>query len=63
MNYLAGKDYPWLCDQCKSAINNAALVSSTDEQYTDDPEGPAMFVYDNGLYCGKYHCANKPEGH
>ena len=60
MKYLTGKDYPWVCTNCRSMID-AAVLLITEGPDTDDEEAPANFVYDHGLYCGKYNCEAKME--
>jgi hypothetical protein len=55
MDYLTGKDYKGLCNVCKSAIDTAHMIIvelGPDDQYANDPEGPSMFAYDHGWFCG-----------
>ena len=60
MDYLTGKEYSWLCDKCKTAIDDIAHQFNEGLMPdSDDPEAPAMFVYDRGLYCGGKECINK----
>ena len=49
MNYLTGKDYPHLCDNCQKAIDDAydlIVDGYVSEEYVDDDEGPCMLAYD-----------------
>ena len=57
MKYLTGKDYPWLCKSCRAVVDTAVLLV-TEGPDTDDDEAPINFVYDHGLYCGKYECVH-----
>ncbi len=53
MEYLTGKDYTSLCDNCQKVIDQAhALIVDglVSEQYVDDNEGPCMLAYDKGLF-------------
>ncbi len=59
-DFLTGKDYPYLCDTCRATIDQIALLFNGDQADTDDPEAPAMMVYDQRLYCGGHECVNKP---
>jgi len=55
VDYLTGKDYPDMCDTCKDAINKAHMIiveMGPGDEYADDPEGPSMFAYDRGWFCG-----------
>tara|TARA_R100000315_G_C5118075_1_gene67480 strand:+ start:86 stop:259 length:174 start_codon:yes stop_codon:yes gene_type:complete len=49
MKYLTGKDYPWLCENCQKAIDDAhslIIDSLVGEEYVVDNEGPCMLAYD-----------------
>ena len=61
MEFLTGKDYPYLCDTCRAAIDSVAdaYIDGLMED-TDDEEAPCMYVYDHGMYCGGHECANPP---
>ena len=56
MEFLTGKDYPWVCEKCCAAIDAAALLFNGDQPDTDDEEAPAMYVYDHKMYCGGHSC-------
>ena len=65
MKYLVGKDYEdQLCKKCCAAISRAHELITTvgaDGEYTEDVEGPNMYAYDHGWFCGKYEgCINSP---
>ena len=52
MDYLTGKDYTWLCDNCQKAIDQAHMLivdGFASDIYADDNEGPCMLAYDKGL--------------
>ena len=53
--FLTGKDYPWLCEQCKAMVDQCVdlVRMGTD---TDDDEAPIMFAYDHKLMCGGHEC-------
>jgi hypothetical protein len=70
MEFYTGKDYPRLCDRCKSGIDECAeeieaRISLGDEDMVsgrvrlefDDSEAPSMLAYDRGLFCGGHECA------
>ena len=53
MNYLTGKDYTWLCDNCQKVIDQAHMLivdGFASDIYVDDNEGPCMLAYDKGLF-------------
>ena len=55
MEYLTGKDYPHLCDNCQTAIDYAHMLivdGFASEQYVDDDEGPCMLAYDKRWFNG-----------
>lgn len=50
--FYVGKDYPSLCDPCKTAVDDAAmLLGEGVGGDTDDPEAPLMFAGDHGWFC------------
>jgi hypothetical protein len=53
--FLTGKDYPWICEQCKTMVDQCVdlVRMGTD---TDDDEAPIMFAYDHKLMCGGHEC-------
>ena len=58
---LTGKDYPYLCEDCRAAITAMAEVLTDFGPDGDDEEAAAMAVYDQGLYCGGHICINKAD--
>ena len=58
MDFLTGKDYPHLCDVCKSAIDSCLdlILFGSD---TDDVEAPIMYAGDHNLMCGGSSCDNR----
>ncbi len=52
MEFLTGKDYPWVCEKCRAAIDAAALLFEGDQEDTDDNEAPLMYAGDHGMLCG-----------
>lgn len=61
MEFLTGKDYPWVCEYCQATITQMAQMFAEGEmEDTDDPEAACMFMYDNWMYCGGQTC--KREG-
>jgi hypothetical protein len=53
MEFLTGKDYPWLCEECRGQVDRvAALFAEGAMPDTDNPEAPCDYVYDNRLFCG-----------
>lgn len=59
MQYLTGKDYPWLCDACKAVVSEiAALYNDGEMPDTDDEEAPINEAYDRGMLCQGHTCAN-----
>lgn len=61
VRFLTGDDYPHLCQDCRATISAiAASIFDGDQADTDDNEAPAMYVYDNKMYCGGHECVNKP---
>lgn len=60
--FLTSKDYPWLCNYCKDILDqHAGVFQDGLMEDTDDPEAPAMKMYDEGLYCGGDHCKKEEE--
>ena len=55
---LTGKDYPHVCELCRSAVDDAAmlLADGIDDAYMDDEEAPMMYAYDRGWLCGVGSC-------
>ena len=54
MEYLTGKDYTWLCNNCQKAIDNAHTLiidGFVSEEYIDDNEGACMLAYDKRWLC------------
>ena len=57
IEYLTGKDYPWLCDSCRATITSlASEMDNMDDLYTSDEEGPCNIAYDNGMFCEGHRC-------
>lgn len=58
MEYIV--DYPHLCDSCQTLIAQLAqhLIPEFEDTYASDPEGPCMFAYDKGLFCGDHECVD-----
>lgn len=48
-------DYPNLCQSCQATILAVAELLEEGPD-TDDPEAPAMWMYDHALYCGGRQC-------
>ena len=54
IEYLTGKDYPDLCDNCKRSIDDAhelIVMGFVSEDYVIDNEGPSMLAYDKRWTC------------
>ena len=53
--FLVGKDYPELCETCRSAIDSVVeqVMEGPD---TEDQESPLLFAGDHRLMCGGDHC-------
>ncbi len=61
MEYLTGKDYPYLCEACRAVIDTATLtIREAPDTYASDPEGPCNWVYDHRQFCGGRECVNRP---
>jgi len=69
MDFLTGKDYPHICEQCKVAVDQCAeeieaRMSLGDEDMVsgrvllafDDNEAPSTLAYDRGLFCDGGEC-------
>jgi len=70
MEFRTGKDYPWMCEGCRAAVDQCAeemaeRVSLGDGDMvsgrvlidlTDDKEAPLMLAGDRGLFCGWGGC-------
>jgi len=62
MGYLTGKDYPWLCEECRATVDSVVeLVEEYSDEYSSDDEAPCNFVYDHAMFCGGRECKNRPE--
>ena len=50
---LTGADYPDLCQNCRTSIDNAyeLIQLGLGDDYSLDPEGPCMFAYDKRWLC------------
>lgn len=60
--FYGGDDYPWMCDFCRAAIEGVKQLFVEDMMPdTDDPEAPAMYVYDNAMECGGHECIHDPD--
>ena len=49
MNYLTGKDYTWLCDNCQKVIDQAHMLivdALTSAKNSADNEGPCTLAFD-----------------
>lgn len=59
---LTGKDYPELCNKCRSAIDACfAMIGEMPEDWCDDDnELPCNMAYDLRMFCGKRECVNEP---
>lgn len=58
---LVGKDYPELCNFCRSAIDACfAMLDSVGDYDREDCEVPCNMAYDQRMFCGKHTCVNKP---
>ena len=57
---LIGKDYPHLCEVCRAAIDDMAMLYGEDGPDTDDEEAACMAAYDANMFCGGHICINKP---
>jgi len=55
MEYLTGKDYPWLCSRCRAAIDGVVELVEMGPD-SDDNEAPLMSVGDLNLFCGGREC-------
>ena len=60
MDYLTGKDYPWLCGTCQSTVDRCAEIVAEGPD-TDDEEAPCDMAYDHRLFCGGHRCENRQE--
>ena len=74
MKFLTGKDYPWMCERCQSAIDECAeevaervALGAEDMvsgrvliDLTDDNEAPSTLAYDRRLFCGGGECEAEP---
>lgn len=55
MEYLTGKDYPWLCSKCRATVDGVVELVEMGPD-TDDNEAPLMYVGDHHLFCGGREC-------
>ena len=60
MDFLKGKDYPHLCQECQNTIDSVMPLIDEGPD-TDDNEAPIMLVYDQRMFCGGHKCVNKEE--
>ena len=58
MKFLTGKDYPWLCEKCKDAVDTSAIYLREGGADTDDPEAPLMFAADHNWLCSGRECCS-----
>jgi len=70
MEFLTGRDYPWMCAGCRSAVDQCAeeiaervALGANDMvsgrvmiDLTDDNEAPSTLAYDRGMFCGWGEC-------
>ena len=70
MEFLTGKDYPWMCAECRAAIDECAeevaervALGAEDMvsgrvliDLTEDSEAPLVLAYDRGMFCGWGEC-------
>ena len=69
MEFLTGKDYPWICAECRSAVDQCAeemaervalgaedMVSGRVLIDLADREAPMMLAGDRGMFCGWGEC-------
>jgi hypothetical protein len=61
IEFLTGKDYPYLCQSCQRIIDNMAEYLRHYGPDTDDTEEPIMLVYDRRLFCGGHYCKESGE--
>lgn len=55
-------DYPRLCPQRQAAIKlTAEIINELPDEYAADEEGPSMWVYDHGGYCGGHRCLKEEQ--
>jgi hypothetical protein len=75
MEFLTGKDYPWLCEGCRSAVDQCAEEMAVRVSWSDgdvvsgrllidlaDQEAPMMLVGDRGMFCGGHECGCDCQG-
>mgnify|MGYP003152029269 CR=1 FL=1 len=55
IRFYTGKDYPDLCNKCRTTIDKCVDLVHMGAD-TDDKEAPAMYAYDNKLFCGGHDC-------
>jgi hypothetical protein len=61
MEFLTGKDYPHLCQGCRSMVD-LCVEAVREGPDADEEEAPLMLARDNGLLCdpemGGTRCVN-----
>ena len=71
MEFLTGRDYPWLCEGCRAAVDECAeevavrvSLGANDMvsgrvliDLTEDSEAPLVLAYDRRLFCGGGECS------
>jgi len=55
MKFYTGKDYPHMCEKCRSMIDQCVELVTMGPD-TDDNEAPLMFAADHKLLCGGGTC-------
>jgi hypothetical protein len=69
MEFLTGKDYPWMCAECRAAVDQCAEEMAERVSWGDgdvesgrllidlgDNEAPMMLAGDRGMFCGWGEC-------
>jgi hypothetical protein len=69
MEFRTGTDYPWMCAECRAAVDECAeeiaervalgaedMVSGRVLLDLGDNEAPSMLAYDRGMFCGWGEC-------
>ena len=71
MEFLTGKDYPWMCEGCRAAVDECAEAMAERVSWgdgdvesgrllidlTEDNEAPLVLAYDRRLFCGGGECS------
>ena len=55
MEFRTGKDYPWMCEGCRAAVDQCVDAVEIGPD-TDDEEAPLMLAGDMRLLCGGGEC-------